>query len=210
MASSFMSQIPTVLNAVVRLEPTTMLDIGKGYGKYGFLVHEFLGVPASRRPDPAKTLAEQSDIAIDAVEVQPDYMWPHIPQFYRHVYQGDIMMLYQDLPAYDVVLMADVIEHLEKADGIVLLKDFLAKGAAVVVSTPKKFFNQHFYESEYEAHRSHWTPSDFDFAPHCAWQNCKSGRVYVLSNEPKHLLGFGNAPTARARRVAGMLRDEFV
>ena len=46
-----------------------MLDIGKGFGKYAFLTHEYCGIDNTRRPDPTRTLREQSRVAIDAVGV---------------------------------------------------------------------------------------------------------------------------------------------
>src|SRR6266498_1250831 len=93
-ASSYEQQIPVVLYVVERLAPRTVLDVGKGFGKYGFLIHEYAGIPESRRLDPGKTLAEQSDVVIDAVEIQPDYMFPHLPHLYREVMLGDITELY--------------------------------------------------------------------------------------------------------------------
>ena len=52
MASSFVSQIPVVVYLLQRLAPTSMLDIGKGFGKYGFLAHEY---DSESRPRPRRT-----------------------------------------------------------------------------------------------------------------------------------------------------------
>src|SRR5436309_9272819 len=102
MPSSFASQIPIIVHLLNNLEPATVLDVGKGFGKYGFLIHEYVGMDFSKRPDPAATLAQQSRIAVDAVESNPDYLWPHISQFYRNIYVGRIENLYQSLGRYDV------------------------------------------------------------------------------------------------------------
>lgn len=209
MASSFADQIPMVMYLIRRLGPKTVLDIGKGFGKYGFLVHEYCGVPWHERPDPAKTLGEQSRVAVDAVEAQGDYLWPHIEQLYRETFIGDIGELYDGLHGYDLVLMADVIEHLPKEVGLRVARHFVQEGSAVLITTPKDFFHQELFESEYEQHRSLWTPEDFAFAPYMDWQYAGPGRIYLLANKQHLIAGFGNRPLTRARRVAGFLRDEF-
>lgn len=210
MASSFVSQIPVVVYLIQKLAPRTLLDIGKGFGKYGFLAHEYAGVPNDAKADPARSLASQSRLTIDAVEVEPDFLWPHLSQIYRTVHVGRIEELYGTLPDYDVVLMADVIEHLSAEAGREVVDHFVRKGSKVIVSTPKQFFQQEQYESTWEAHVSHWPPRAFDFVPHVTYQNVGPGRIYLLSAEPVAIRGFGNDPATRARRVLRMIRDEFV
>jgi SAM-dependent methyltransferase len=210
LATSFATQIPTLIYLLQQLNPGTVLDIGKGFGKYGFLIHEYVGIPMTERPEPTKTLAEQSQVVIDAVEIQRDYIFPHDDHLYRHVYVGDIVELYRNLHAYDLILMADVIEHLDKPEALRVARHFLADGATMVIATPKRFFRQDlYYGSEFEAHRSHWKPRDFVFAPWMEWQNAGAGRIYLLAPQPRPIVGFGNNPRTRARRVAGMLRREF-
>src|SRR5262245_58425700 len=125
MASSFLDQVPTIVYVLQKLDPQTVLDVGKGFGKYGFLLHEYVGIDNTKKPDPSKTLAEQSRIVIDAIEANPSYQWPHISQFYRHVYLGRVEELCDELPPYDVVLMADVIEHIEKTAALRVVDLFL-------------------------------------------------------------------------------------
>ena len=209
MASSYAAQIPMLIYVLRQLAPRTVLDVGKGFGKYGFLIHEQVGIPMSERPDPSRTLSEQSRVAIDAVEIQPDYLFPHLEHIYRRVFLGDIVDLYSDLHGYDTILMADVIEHLEKPNALRVLTHFLDHGASVVIATPKRFFSQSHYGSEWEAHRSHWTPRDFAWAPWASWQNVGPGRIYLLAPKPRPVIGFGNRPMTRLRRVAGLLRDEI-
>src|SRR5947209_4388449 len=114
MASSYANQIPIIIHVIQQCKPKTILDIGKGFGKYGFLIHEFAGIDNLKRPDPMRVLAQQSNIVIDAIDINPDYSWPHLPHLYRDVTIGDVQSIYRTLPHYDLVLMTDVIEHLEK------------------------------------------------------------------------------------------------
>lgn len=209
MASSFADQIPTIVHLLQALQPRTMLDVGKGFGKYGFLTHEYVGIPTDRRPTPGVVFRAQSSVSIDAVEVQADYDWPHLSQLYRNIKVGDITELYPSLRGYDVVLMADVIEHIPKSDGTGVLRHFVDDGSAVIVSTPKTFFAQDLYDSPHEAHVSHWRPRDFRFAAHLAWQTVGAGRIYLLSGAPRRVRGFGNDPLTRARRIARAFASEL-
>lgn len=210
MASSFSAQIPVIINVIQQLRPATVLDVGKGFGKYGFLIHEYVGIDSSRRPDPSKTLSEQSAIAIDAVECNPDYMWPHIRQLYRQTYIGRIEELHSTLPRYDLVLMCDVIEHLDKAAGLKVVQHFIVSGSAVLISSPTDYFNQELFGSADEHHLSHWTAADFRLPTgYCEYQTADAGRVYLVSPHPLDVRGFGNGLLKRARRIARVLRDEL-
>src|SRR5437762_2258848 len=131
MASSFLAQIPVIVGVLNQLRPKTILDVGKGFGKYGCLAHEYVGIDHQRRPDPARTLAQQSCVHIDAVEWNRDYLWPHIEQLYRRVFVGRVEDMLSQLPNYDVVLMCDVIEHIEKQGGANVVRHFVKSGAAV-------------------------------------------------------------------------------
>lgn len=110
MATSFASQIPVVLHILQKLRPKTVLDVGKGFGKYGFLIHEYVGIDYQVRPNPELSLLQQSTVTVDGAEVNRDYAFPHLPQFYRQIHWGRIEDLCAELPRYDVVLMIDVIE----------------------------------------------------------------------------------------------------
>lgn len=210
MASSFADQIPVVIHLLQKLGPSTLLDIGKGFGKYGFLAHEYAGIAPSHKADPTKTLAQQSRLQIDAVEVERDFLWPHLSHLYRNVIVGKIEDIYVSLPHYDVVLMADVIEHIEKPAAKAIVKHLVDNGSIVIVATPKLFFQQHLYESGYEEHVSHWLPHDFSMVPFVDFQNTGAGRIYVLSRNPIEIRGFGNRLRTRLRRLARIIRDEFV
>ena len=78
MGSSFIDQTPAIIHLLQKLQPKSVLDIGKGFGKYGFLLHEYLGIDNTKKIDPAKSIKEQSGIVVDAVEIDPDLMLPHL------------------------------------------------------------------------------------------------------------------------------------
>ena len=149
MASSFINQVPVVIHLIKKLNPKKILDIGKGFGKYGFLIHEYVGIDNTKKINSAKLLKDQSDILIDAVEIDPDLMLPHLSQIYNEVYFGNILDIFERLPSYDMVLMIDIIEHIDKGGALVLLRHFLQEGSTVIIATPINFFKQELYESEF-------------------------------------------------------------
>jgi hypothetical protein len=211
MATSFIEQVPTIIHVLRQLNPRSVLDVGKGFGKYGFLLHEYVGIDHAKRPDPRRTMAQQSRIAIDALDANPAYQWPHVAQFYRHCYLGRVEELCDGLPAYDVVLMADVIEHIEKTAALRVVELFLARGSTLVVSTPRTFFQQELFESAHERHLSFWAIGDFRKADRTVfYQSIGPGMVYVIrSGHMAGIRGFGNDFLAKARRVARFALNEI-
>jgi hypothetical protein len=79
----------------------------------------------------------------------------------------------------------------------------------VLIATPREFFEQSIFESEYENHVSHWTVSDFKRLGFVEYQNYEAGAVYLLSDKPIDIRGFGNSLKKRIRRLARMLKAEF-
>ena len=136
-------QIPHVLDCLARELPSTVLDVGAGYGKYGCLAREY--APVTR---------------VDALDVNP----PRLP-CYDHVYLGDIRQLDRvlpsDAPRYDLALLIDVIEHLEKPAGYELLERLLGRARRVLLTTPLGFRPQEIPGQPFETHRSGWFPWDF-------------------------------------------------
>lgn len=209
MASSFIDQTPAIIHLLQKLKPKNILDIGKGFGKYGFLAHEYFGIDNTKKLDPKKTLKELSAISIDAVEVDEDLMLPHLSQLYNAIYFGDVLQLYNDFPKYDLVLMIDIIEHIDKEKALIMLKYFLSKGSKIIIATPKDFFEQELYESKFEHHVSHWTIKDFKELGNCTWQNINAGSIYLLSIEELDIRGFGNTFIKKIRRIARAIRNEM-
>ena len=208
MASSFSIQIPAIVYLLQQLKPSTVLDIGKGFGKYGFLIHEYAGIDNRERINPALSMAEQSAIKVDAVEADKDLLLPHLNQVYSNIFIGDVFEIYKRLQQYDLILMIDVIEHLDKAKAIELLKYFLAKNSILIIATPLHFFKQELYKSEFEQHISHWKLNDLKSLGRVEYQYFDGGAIYLLSNDKINIRGFGNSLIKKIRRIAKSVRNE--
>lgn len=191
MASSFLSQVPTIIYLISQIRPKSILDIGKGFGKYGFLIHEYIGIDNQKKLNPTQTLNQQSNIRIDAVEIDDQLLLPHLDQFYNKVYFGNILEMYPELINYELILLVDVIEHLEKNDAIKMLQFYSEKKIKLIIATPSKFFDQHLYDSKYEEHISYWNLNDFNKLYNVEYQKIDGGTIYLLTPEKINIRGLG-------------------
>lgn len=145
MPSSFVDSVSPIIKTIIDLSPQKVIDIGPGWGKYGLMCCEYLSELET----------------LDAVEVLQGRksLQDHI---YDKVFTTDVRFLPNDFwEPYDLVLMVDVIEHMEKEEGQILLKNIVNCFTSVLVSTPKKFEEQHDPSNPYETHVSHWEWDDF-------------------------------------------------
>jgi hypothetical protein len=143
MPTSNLALWPAILNLVYETPHRRVLDVGPGWGKAGVLLREYCGCEV-----------------VDAVELWEPYVTPRLRANYDTVLRADICAVPGfALSTYDVVLMIEVLEHLEKADGLELLDRI---DCPVVVCTPAEFFQNPEHELvPPETHRSLWSVEDF-------------------------------------------------
>jgi 2-polyprenyl-3-methyl-5-hydroxy-6-metoxy-1,4-benzoquinol methylase len=174
--SSQFGQISLLTWLIRELDPQSLLDIGPGFGKYGFLAREYLEL-WFRTTDYTKRTRR-----IDAVEIFGPYVTSLQRSVYDDIQVGDAIEMLPQLTTYDVVLLLDVIEHLSKEDGIRLITASLQKGTFVVVSTPKNPAPQdaHF-GNVHERHISVWTKRDLTAIAHALFLHEPQSMVALLS-----------------------------
>ena len=160
MPTSFYENIPDILLAIRNEKPKTVLDVGFGRGKYGFLINEYF-----------------PEIEVDGVEVFNDYVQPIHRHIYNKIYREDIFEM--DIPEYSMYLLVDVLEHWDKDKGRELL-DKMTKMGKVLISTPKNPGVQGAsHGNEWERHISKWELSDFSNYKFKQYQNGVS-LIYLL------------------------------
>jgi SAM-dependent methyltransferase len=144
------------MDLVVNLNPSSVLDIGTGFGKYGLLCREYLELWDGRE-NYSHFLRR-----IDGVEAFENYITPVHEFVYNHVYVRDILKLMNELNfSYDLILLVDVLEHFNKPEGNMLLKKILTNNKGALISTPKNPSNQKdAFKNIYEAHRARWTKQE--------------------------------------------------
>ena len=97
-ATSNAMQISFVLEVIRQLNPGSVLDIGCGSGKYGVLTREYL-----------------PDARIDGIEGFTAYITDIHRVVYDNVYEVNAMEFVPKLDhGYDLAMMIDMFEHLER------------------------------------------------------------------------------------------------
>lgn len=142
MPSSYPHNILPILQIIGVLKPKSILDIGIGRGKYGFLIKEYW-----------------SETKVDGVEVFEPYITNLQREIYNKIFVGNVLEM--DLGDYDLYLLIDTIEHWGKDEAYRLINKLLKKGK-VLISTPKKFISQSEYDgNKWEVHKTFWNIDDF-------------------------------------------------
>lgn len=130
----------------------SVLDIGCGFGKYGFLMREFLDIRL-RRYDKKEWLAK-----IDAVEIYEKYITPMHGYLYDDIYIRNIYHLIGTLPTYDIIIMSEVLEHLPEKIGEKVLEELVDRSrlALFVAFPPNCKLHDPKWDNPNEAHISQW------------------------------------------------------
>ncbi|RLB35932.1 MAG: glycosyltransferase family 1 protein [Deltaproteobacteria bacterium] len=149
--------IPEILNFIVNIRPSTILDVGVGFGKYGVLLRESLEIVDERYDK------QEWRTIIEGVEAFRNYRNPLHEYCYDKVYYADIFSIIDNLKNYDLIMLIDVIEHFQKDKGFKLINALLKHcNKALLISTPLFPASQEaVFGNEYEIHRSRWKIVDF-------------------------------------------------
>lgn len=146
------------LELILPPQPKSVLDVGCGFGLWGFLCREYLDVFAGRvRPEDWET-------RIDAIEMFEPYIQAHQRALYSSIQIADIREAAASLDSYDLIIAGDVIEHLDKADGERVLDTLYQKASnALLVNIPigAGWDHPETHGNPGELHRSQWYPEDF-------------------------------------------------
>jgi len=157
MPTSNYQQIPTILDIVTAIKPNKILDIGIGFGKYGFLLREYLELWDGR--EAYNDFKRQ----IDGIEIFPDYITSMHKYLYNTIYIGDAIEISSKLSCvYDIVLLIDCLEHFSHEDGMLLLSKLKNKTKNILVAVPKNmWWRKTLFKNEHEAHRFQWEKDHF-------------------------------------------------
>ena len=108
-----------------------------------------------------------------------DYVTPLHEYIYDNVYTKNILDFVGNQETnYELVLMADVLEHFDKEEGTKLLSQLLEDNDAVLVSVPKNVLAQgHAYHNEFEEHKAEWSRSEL----------AEMGNTFFVADAASHI-----------------------
>lgn len=145
------------LERIIPLAPRSVLDIGCGFGLWGFLCREYLDV-WNGRVQPA-----QWEVRIDGIEMFEPYIQPHQRALYTGILIEDVRQAVRHIEEYDLIIAGDVIEHLDKRDGEAVLDCLYEKARmALMINIPLGAGWNHpeMHGNPGELHRSQWNEED--------------------------------------------------
>lgn len=159
MPTSHMYQIADIMELILFTQPQSILDVGTGFGKYGFLSREYLELWDGKQ--------QYCDwkIRIDGIEGYENYVTAVHQFIYNNVYIGNAINILPNLAVkYDLILVIDVLEHFEYNQGRILLKECAQIGKNMIVATPRNIgIQKDIFDNALEMHKSQWTEKDLQF-----------------------------------------------
>lgn len=147
------------------MRPRSILDIGCGFGMWGFLSRMYLDV-AEERVQPADW-----KLRVDGLELFEPYIQTHQRALYSNIFIGDVRELAPKVENYELIIAGDVIEHLDKDDGETVIEQLYDKATrALLVNIPlgEGWEHPERHGNPGELHRSQWYIEDFHPYPNIA------------------------------------------
>ena len=154
--------IPLLGEIIWSKNPRSILDIGVGFGIWGVLFRAWTDIRMAEI-DPERY--ENWRTQIDGIEIHPDYVskcW----EVYDQVMVGNAFdILDASHLMYDHIHLGDVIEHMDKPQGVELLNlclEHLNPGGSLTVVTPNGYRKQGMVlGNKFEQHKCGWDDSAF-------------------------------------------------
>lgn len=204
MGTSNWQQIPFCIDALMKMAPSRVLDIGVGFGRWGMITREFCDVWYSR------IFKEEWQVHLEGVEAFPRSITDYHHSFYNKIHIGDAAEIIPTLPGpWTVTIYGDVLEHFTKEKAKELLSISLDRSEYVLVNIPigEEFEQGEAYGNVYERHLSQWEIEDFrsfglvNYAMLSDFQGRPYGAFVLSRNDPKDLKSglfsrFATYPTA--------------
>ncbi|HSX02868.1 MAG TPA: class I SAM-dependent methyltransferase [Candidatus Saccharimonadia bacterium] len=154
MPTSHLYQINEIVELILTTKPSSMLDVGVGFGKYGFLAREYLELWDGREK------YDDWTHRIDGIEVFKEYLTPVHEYIYSNLFIGnaqDILPTMRD-KQYDLILLMDVVEHFDYDEAMSLIREAQRVGRNLLISTPKDIGTQtDSFGNVHETHKFQFT-----------------------------------------------------
>jgi SAM-dependent methyltransferase len=140
-----------------------ILDVGCGGGKWGFLSRDLIDYYQN-----SVYYKQDWELNIEGIEAFKKYRTPVHDFIYNKIHYIPVQEMVFD-KEYDIVFFMEVIEHMEKEEGLKMLDILLSKvRRGIFLSFPPEYdsLGRHIFEQKdthenaFEAHKSIWTEGD--------------------------------------------------
>jgi len=188
MPTSTIAHITDAVRHIILTNPQSILDIGVGYGRWGYLSREVLDAGH------AKYKPEDWEVRIEGIEIFEPYILDHQRFLYNKIHIGNAFDVIDGLGEFDLIIAGDVLEHLERDKAEQLLRKIFNRAQkGFILNLPigqewLRDFSDH--DNIHESHLSAWELSDF--------QGLRfSENTYTLGNQSLYsLIFFGESELA--------------
>lgn len=153
MGTSSWQNIPFCIELMRRIDPSTVLDVGIGFGRWGFVSREFLEAWHER------PLPRDWKLRVDGIEAFPPAITGYHRLLYNQIFEGDALAILPSLSTrYDLVILGDVLEHFAKSAALRLMDSALSTGRYVLLVVPlgADWPQGERYGNPFERHLSEW------------------------------------------------------
>jgi len=173
--------IPIICKWLSKLSPKRILDVGVGFGLWGFLSREY-GFIWKEDLSRQEYKNWRNEIIIDGIEICEDNITELQRMIYNKIFIGDVKKLLSKMETYDLIIFGDVLEHLEKEEALRVLEIARKKSHWVIISTPN-YFDQGraVMGNEYEKHLCLLEDNDFPGSPQII--HIRKQKVIIYENE---------------------------
>jgi len=158
MCTSNWQNISYNIDLIRKINPKSILDLGVGFGRWGILSREFLEIWDNEK------YPTRWEGVIDGVEIFSDYIKRYHYLFYNEIHFTDaLFFMRENKKKYDLIICGDIIEHMEKEDGLELVSLCLKNAKYLLINIPlgKNWVQTKKYDNIYEEHKSVWEKKDF-------------------------------------------------
>jgi 2-polyprenyl-3-methyl-5-hydroxy-6-metoxy-1,4-benzoquinol methylase len=152
-------QLPITLDRIREIKPKTVLDVGMGFGCYGFFIRAFLDSSLYHKERKSDWITY-----IEGIDIYKGYHTPHLQDtIYNKINYCDALQYNYSKRDWDLIICNDVLEHIEKPKGLELLQILKQNAKNIILQQPigKNWIRRSNRANPYEAHISEWNIDEF-------------------------------------------------
>lgn len=166
MPCSNIGSIENGIRLLLKINPESVLDVGIGFGMWGFLVRQYLDV---RRHHQWKDIDGASDwkVRLDGVEAFHPYLESEVARsLYDRMYGMTAKQFFHDFDSlsgresYDVTILSHVLEHMPVHDAHFVVHEALLNSGNVLIGLPLRHDDEgheQAFNNPHELHTDDWT-----------------------------------------------------